>query len=57
MTLIHKNKIMIDKKQLTKLFNSYYINIAEKSSGAKPETFGINFENTSVQFARDIINS
>ena len=26
----HKNKIITDEKQLTKLFNSYYINIAEK---------------------------
>ena len=29
-TLIHKNKIISDEKQLTKLFNSYYINIVEK---------------------------
>ena len=55
-TLIHKNKIMIDEKQLTKLFNSY-INTVEKSSCTKLKTFGINFENTSVQFARDIVNS
>ena len=40
-----------------KLFNSYYINIAEKSSGTKPKTFGIKFENTSVQPVRDIVNS
>ena len=26
----HKNKIITDEKQLTKLFNSYYINIVEK---------------------------
>ena len=54
-TLIHKNKIITDEKQLTKLFNSYYINIVEKSSGTK--TFGINFENTSVQSVRDFVNS
>ena len=44
-----------DEKQLTKLLNSYYINIAEKSSDTK--TFGINFKNTSVQSVRDIVNS
>ena len=40
---------------MTKLFNSYYINIVEKSSDTK--TFGTNFENTSVQSVRDIVNS
>ena len=54
-TLTHQNKIISDEKQLTKLFNSYYINIVEKSSGTK--TFGTNFENTSVQSVRDIANS
>ena len=54
-TLIHQNKIISDEKQLTKLFNSYYINIVEKSSDTKP--FGTNFENTSVQSVRDIVNS
>ena len=42
---------------MTKLFNSYYINIVEKSSGTKPKTFGTNFENTSIQSVRDIANS
>ena len=56
-TLIHKNKIISDEKQLTKLFNSYYINIVEKSSHTEPKTFGTNFENTSVQSVRDIVNS
>ena len=54
-TLIHQNKIISGEKQLTKLFNSYYINIVEKSSDTK--TFGANFENTSVQSVRDIVNS
>ena len=54
-TLIHQNKIISDEKQLTKLFNSYYINIVEKSSGTK--TFETNFENTSVQSIRGIANS
>ena len=54
-TLTHQNKITSDEKQLTKLFNSYYINIVEKSSGIK--TFGTNFENTGVQSVRDIVNS
>ena len=54
-TLIHQNKIISDEKQLTKLLNSYYINIVEKSSDTK--TFGINFKNTSVQSVRDIVNS
>ena len=54
-TLIHQNKIISDEKQLTKLFNSYYINIVEKSSDTK--TFGINFKNTSVHSVRDIVNS
>ena len=53
-TLIHKYKI---EKQLTKLFNSYYINIVEKSRSTKSKTFGTNFENTSVQSVRDIVNS
>ena len=46
-----------DQKKLTKQFNSYYITIAEKNSGSKPKTFGINFENASVQPVRDIVNS
>ena len=46
-----------DQKKLTKQFNSYYITIAEKNSGSKPKTFGINFENASVQPVRDIANS
>ena len=54
-TLIHQNKIISDEKQLTKLFNSYYINIVEKSSDTK--TFSTNFENSSVQSVRDIVNS
>ena len=54
-TLIHQNKIISDEKQLTKLFNSCYINIVEKSSDTK--TFGTNFENASVQSVRDIVNS
>ena len=54
-TLIHQNKIISDEKQLTKLFNRYYINTVEKSSDTK--TFGANFENTSVQSVRDIVNS
>ena len=54
-TLIHQNKIISDEKQLTKLFNSYYINIAEKSCDTK--TFETNFENTSVQSVRDIVYS
>ena len=41
---------------MTKVFNSYYINIVEKSIGTKPKTFGTNFENTSVQSVRDIVN-
>ena len=41
-TLVYKNKIISDEKQLTKLFNSYYINIVEKSSGLK--TFGTDFK-------------
>ena len=49
--------IICDEKQLNKLFNSYYINIDEKSSGTTPNTFGINFENTRVQSVRDIFNS
>ena len=54
-TLIHQNQIISGEKQLTKLFNSYYINIVEKSSDTK--TFGTNIENISVQSVRDIVNS
>ena len=54
-TLIHQNKIISDEKQLTKLFNSYYINIVEKGSGTK--TFETDFENSSVQSVRHIVNS
>ena len=50
-TLIHQNKIISDEKQLTKLFNSYYINVVEKSSDTK------TFKNISVQSVRDIVNS
>ena len=35
--LSHKNKVITGEIQLTKLFNSYYINIVEKSSGTKPK--------------------
>ena len=52
-TLIHKNKIIFGEKQLTKLFNSNYINIVEKSSDTKAKTFGTNIENNSVQSVRD----
>ena len=55
-TLIHKNKVITDEKQLTKLFTSHYINIVEKSIGTKPKTFGINFERTSVHSIRDTTN-
>ena len=55
--LTHKSKIIYDEKQLTELFNSYYINIVEKNSGTKSKTFGTNLENTSVQSVRDIVNS
>ena len=54
-TLIHQNKVISDEKQLTKLFNSYYINIFQKSSGTK--TFEKKIENTSAQSVRDIVNS
>ena len=56
-TLIRKNKIVSDEKQLIKLFNSYYINIIEKSSGTKSKTFDTNLENISVQSISDIVNS
>ena len=52
-TLTRQNKIISDEKQLTKLFNSYYINIVAKSSDTKT----LNFKNTSVQSVRDIVNS
>ena len=42
---------------MTKLIISYYVNIVEKSSGTKPKTLGTNFENTSVQSVRHIVNS
>ena len=42
---------------MAKLFNSYYINIVEKSNATKAKTFGINFENTNVQSVRDIVIS
>ena len=54
-TLIHQNKIISNEKQLAELYNSYYINIVEKSSDTK--TFGANFKNTSVQSVRHIVNS
>ena len=56
-TLLHKNKLITDKKQVAKPFNNYYINIVKKSSGTNPKTFGINFEYTSVQSVRHIVNS
>ena len=46
-----------NEERLTKLLNSYYINIVEKSVGTKPKTFSINFENTNIQSVRDIVNS
>ena len=42
---------------MTKLIISYYVNIVEKSSGTKPKTLATNFENTSVQSVRHIVNS
>ena len=57
LTIIYKNKIISDEKQLTELFNSYCLNIVEKSSGTTPKTFSINFENISVQSVKDIVNS
>ena len=42
---------------MTKLFNSHYINIVEKNSVTKLKTFDINFENTSIQSIRNVVNS
>ena len=53
---LHKNKIITDEKQLVKLFNSYYVNIFERSSGVKPKTFGINFVKKQHTVG-DIVNS
>ena len=53
----NKNKIMSNAKELTKLFNGYYINIVEKGNGTIPKIFDTNFENTSEQSVRDIVNS
>ena len=53
--IIHKNKVTADEKQLTKLFNSYYISV-EKNSAIKAKTLNINFENTSMQPVSDIAN-
>ena len=39
----NKNKIMSNAKELTKLFNGYYINIVEKGSGTIPKIFDTNF--------------
>ena len=47
--LIHKNKIISYEKQLTKLFNSCYINVVEKSRGTKSKTFGTIFENSLLE--------
>ena len=41
---------------MTKLFNSYYVNIVEKCSGTKPKTFSTNFENT-YSLVTDVVNS
>ena len=38
-----------DETELTKLLSTYHVNIVAKSSGIKPKTFGVNFENTSIQ--------
>ena len=35
-TIIQNNETITDDKQLTKLFNHYYVNIVEKSSGVEP---------------------
>ena len=55
--LIHKNKIISDEKQMTKMFNSYYINIAEKSSGTKPITFSTNFKTVCLRYCQRIIRN
>ena len=47
---IHKNKIIFDEKQMTEVFNSYYMNIVEKSSGTKPKTFGKNLKTQHTVF-------
>ena len=39
-TLENEGEIIKDKETLANLFNSYYINIVENTSGIKPETLG-----------------
>ena len=56
-TPTYKNKIIADEKQLAKLFNSYYINTFQKSSGTEPRDFDVNFERTNTQSIKDIVNS
>ena len=41
---------------MTKLFNSYYVNIVDKCSGTKPKTFTTNFENT-CSLVTDVVTS
>ena len=52
----HKNKIITDEKQLTKLFISYYINIAEKGMVLNQKPF-TSILKTPVYRQLDILNS
>ena len=49
--------VSLKRKCMKNYLKKHYVNIAEESSGTKPKTFGINFENTSVQHVRDIATS
>ena len=41
-TITHNNTAITDEKQLTELFNQYYVNIVETSSGVKPALSDMN---------------
>ena len=51
-TLNHETKLL----PTDKTFNCYYLNIVEKSSDTKANTFDINYGNTSVKSVKDIVN-
>ena len=54
-TITHNNTAITDEKQLTELFNKYFVNIVETSSGVKPLSLSDMKEKTNLEIISEIL--
>ena len=54
-TITHNNTAITDEKQLTELFNQYYVNIVETSSGVKPLSLSDMNQKTNLEIISEIL--